>query len=165
MAFLSALMAWAPAAHHAHPAFAHPAYTAQLRVHTAPKALYAEHHKSVVVHRASPPLHVHTAAHFLRLLTDFFNDLARRAREPPAHYRSRTREPLFVEGALCEIIHDEEGGYSFYVCSDPVDAPSYTCRRVEREGRWVFYCSKIVRGALSPPPLFAHLFQQEHDTA
>jgi hypothetical protein len=59
---------------------------------------------------------------------------------PPAPPPSRTTTPVFLSGALCEVVHDGDTGHEFTLCMDDVPDDAFSCRRAEKGGRWVYYC-------------------------
>ena len=60
--------------------------------------------------------------------------------EPP----SRPATPVFVGGTLCECVHDEAEGNTFWICHDDISAKQddMACRCVAKDGRWYWYCTQ-----------------------
>ena len=98
--------------------------------------------------------HVHAAWLLISAVVEFFVRLGRRRpstrsqsyRAPPSAMMeplpTRKHEPVFVAGTLCERVSDEANGVEFCVCQTDVDDDSHTCRRVARNGRYVWYCTQ-----------------------
>jgi len=38
---------------------------------------------------------------------------------------------------------DLEAGYAFWLCETPVVHEDYSCRKAERDGRWVYYLTRV----------------------
>ena len=61
---------------------------------------------------------------------------------------ARVSQPVFLSGTqpgkavLCEHVRDAEGSGEFWVCMSEVADDEYASRRVERDGRWVFYATR-----------------------
>jgi hypothetical protein len=55
---------------------------------------------------------------------------------------TRTSDPVFVQGTLCERVVDADDGHEFFVCIADVDDDDYSCRCVAKDGRWSWFCTQ-----------------------
>lgn len=105
-------------------------------------------------------LHVHAASLLMTWLVDTFMRWAasrKHAHDRLIHLRPRTSEPCLVDGSLCEKILDLEAGHMFWLCESEVSHKEFNCRKAERQGRWVYYCTRVMplqaqQRHVGPPP-------------
>lgn len=114
--------------------------------------------RPIIVHRGLlPGVHVHAASLLMSAAIDFLVSgpswwqwWQRAGALPPSQelmteeHSNRISNPVFLSGELCEQIHDSEHGHSFWVCTNEVNHEDFTCRRVVKNDKYVWYCTKNV---------------------
>ena len=103
-----------------------------------------------------PGIHVHAASLLMSAVIKFFMRLTSRGdgfdgNAPPRQRYSlqaapedRTSTPVFLDGCLCEHVEDAANDNAFWMCIKDVPSDEYVCRRAEKAGKWVWYCSRVV---------------------
>lgn len=90
--------------------------------------------------------HVQAASLLMRAVVDFCLSFRSRPAASGVCTPStppRTCTPMFLNGTLCERITDDDSGDEFCLCLDPISLEDYSCRKVARDGRWMYYCNKL----------------------
>lgn len=106
--------------------------------------------EKALVHRGSLVWpHVHAASLLMSACVEFFLRLGGGrssaadcvAPTPLPERERRLREPVFLQGSLCEHVVDSSG-HEFWVCRGDVEHDEYACRCTAKNGHWVWYCTE-----------------------
>ena len=95
--------------------------------------------------------HVHAAWLLISAVVEFCLRLGRppaastaiAAAQPPLQHAHADRviEPIFVHGALCERVVDEDGN-EHCICHTDIAHDDYACRCAAKDGKYVWYCTQ-----------------------
>ena len=113
-------------------------------------AMQQTQERKALVHRGAIGIgpHVRAASVLLHAVVDLFlRWRSRTAATSDAVERDdpitrRTTIPIFLDGTLCERVVNDDDGDNFCLCVDDIESEHFTCRRAERNGRWVYYCNE-----------------------
>lgn len=101
--------------------------------------------QEVLVHRGTlAGAHVHVAKILISAVLSVWSKLtgATTPRTPITPQPKRSHEPVFLNGALCELVIDDETGHQFWVCMSNASDGCYRCQKMAKGGSWIYFCVK-----------------------
>lgn len=141
--------AFAPPLHHvpSSRALRHTTLVTMQQPHNPPMPSFTE--KAFVRRGGLVWPHVHAAWLLIAAVVEFCTRLGRAPivaqtgnAPTPRPAPTRTVEPLFLQGALCERVTDVENDHEYYVCQTDVEDDEYACRCAVKDGKYVYFCTK-----------------------